>query len=123
MRGQDRIVGSIASGQHGVVTRRQLLEAGLSPRSIEERLDKGSLIRVYPGVYRVGHGAPSVEADYMAAVLACGQGSVLSGCAAAHMLGLIRGAPAPEPEVTAPTERHIPGITTHRARVSGDKDT
>ena len=122
MRGQDRIVALIASGQHGVVTRRQLLTAGISSRSIEERLDKGSLIRAYPGVYRVGHIAPSVEADYVAAVLACGKGSVLSGCAAAHVLGLIRGTPPPEPEVTAPTERHIPGITTHRARVSDDKD-
>lgn len=36
----------------------------------------GSRIRAFPGVYRVGHAAPSVEANYTAAVLACGDGSV-----------------------------------------------
>jgi hypothetical protein len=28
---------------------------------------------VYPGVYRVGHHAPSLEARYLAAVWACGR--------------------------------------------------
>jgi predicted transcriptional regulator of viral defense system len=102
MGGQDEIVAWIASRQHGVVTRSQLLAAGISARSIEKRLDKGSLIRVHRGVYRVGHVAPSLEADYMAAVLACGERAVLSGRAAARLLGLIRNSPAPAPEVTAP---------------------
>src|SRR5436189_2444038 len=112
----DRIVAAIAARQHGVVARRQLLAAGISARSIARRLDKGSLIRVYPGVYRVGHAAPSMEADYMAAVLACGEGAVLSGRAAAQVLGLIHATPPPEPEVTTQTERRITGIATRRAR-------
>ena len=40
----------------------------------------------------------------MAAVKACGRGALLSGLAAAYLLGLIKGQ-APPPEVTAPTER------------------
>ena len=51
----------------------------------------------------------------MAAVLACGEGAVLSYRAAAHLLGLLRGAPPP-PEVTVATtaDRRRPGIVVHR---------
>ena len=31
---------------------------------------------MYRGVYRVGHRAPGLESDYMAAVRACGGGAV-----------------------------------------------
>ena len=77
MEGLSRIVARIASRQHGVVARWQLVAAGISEGWIDVRLGKGWLIRVYPGVYRVGHVAPSLEAEYMAAVLACGDGAVL----------------------------------------------
>jgi very-short-patch-repair endonuclease len=70
---------------------------------------------VHRGVYRVGHRAPSVEAGYLAAVLACGEGALLSGRAAAHLFGLLQG-PAPRPEVTARTERRVPGVRTRRSR-------
>jgi hypothetical protein len=93
----------------------QLLAAGLSAKAIEKRLDKGWLIRVYPGVCRVGHMAPSVHATFIAAVYACGEGAVLSGRAAGHLLGLVKGAP-PEPEVTAPRKRIVAGVATRRSR-------
>jgi Transcriptional regulator, AbiEi antitoxin len=105
----------IASTAHGVVTRAQLLAVGISDEEIEHRLRTGALIREYRGVYRVGHRAPSVEASYMAAVRACGEGAVLSGRAAGHLLKLLKGA-APPPEVTAPTERRVKGVRTRRAR-------
>jgi hypothetical protein len=98
-----------------VVTRRQLLAAGVSRREIAQRLAMGGLLREHPGVYRVGHRAPSVEARYLAAVLACGDGALPSGQAAAHLWGLIRGA-APPPEVTTRTERRIAGVITIRTR-------
>src|SRR5215217_2056125 len=122
MRGLDGTVASIAGDQHGNATRRQLVAAGISERVIDERLSKGSLIRVYPGVYRVGHAAPNMEADYMAAVLACGEGAVLSGRAAARLLRLIRASVYPEPEVTTPKGRRIAGITTHRQRTGLARD-
>jgi hypothetical protein len=119
MGGQNRIVeqelARIAQQQHGVVTRRQLLSVGVSPRQIETRVDAGSLLREHRGVYRVGHRAPSVEATYLAAVMAAGEGAALSGLAAAHMHGLVKG-PAPPPEVTAPAERRIEGVRIHRCR-------
>lgn len=97
------------------MTRNQLRSAGISARTIERRLESGLLIAQYDGVYRVGHPAPSVEASYLAAVLACGERAVLSGLAAAHLLGLVKGR-APAPEVTAPTERRVKGLETHRCR-------
>jgi predicted transcriptional regulator of viral defense system len=109
-------IARIAARQHGAVTRVQLLRAGISAKEIEYRLRIGALIRVYPGVYRVGHAAPSVEAWYMAAVLACGEGAVLCGRAAAHIQCLIKG-PAPRPEVIAPTKRRVKGIKTRRSRI------
>src|SRR4051794_12905726 len=105
MRPQDRTaqdrVARLAGRAHGVVTRRGLVAAGVSAAEIKARVQNGTLIRVHPGVYRVGHVAPSVEATYLAAVRACGDGALLSGRAAAHLLGLIKG-PPPAPEVTTP---------------------
>jgi hypothetical protein len=56
-----------------------------------------------------------VEARYLAAVLACGAGSLLSGRAAGHLYALLKG-PASRPEIIAPTERCIEGVSTRRAR-------
>ena len=111
----EEVIGRIARGQHGVVTRAQLLAAGVSAKEIRRRLQKKALLRVHPGVYRVGHCAPSREASYMAAVLACGEGAVLSGRAAGHVWGLLKGA-APRPEVTAPKQRRVKGVRTRHAR-------
>ena len=119
MGGQGRTgeqeVARLASSSHGVVTRRQLLAAGLTARQIERRLEKGVLLRAHPGVYRVGHRAPGHEALYLAAVWACGSGAVLSGRAAGHLLGIIASPPS-MPEVTTRTERRLPGIATRRTR-------
>ena len=111
----------IAGRAHGVVTRAELLDAGVSRREIAHRLRTGVLIVEFRGVYRVGHRAPSVEARYMAAVKACGPGARLSGLAAAHLFGLVKGA-APAPEVTAPTERRVTGVKTHRSRNMDPRD-
>jgi very-short-patch-repair endonuclease len=111
----DEVIGRIASSQHGVVTRAQLLNAGVSDKAITRRLERKALLRVHRGVYRVGHRAPSIEARYHAAVLACGEGAVLSGKPAGHLWGLLKGS-APPPEVTAPMVRRIKGVRTRHAR-------
>src|SRR3954454_16115018 len=105
-RTADRELARLAGRAHGVVTSEQMRRAGVTDAEVKRRVAKGRLLREHPGVYRVGHRAPSVEAVYLAAVLACGHGALLSGAAAGHLLGLLRGRP-PEPEVTAPTERRI----------------
>jgi very-short-patch-repair endonuclease len=111
----EEVLARIARRQHGVVTRKQLLDAGVSSDEIRWRLREGSLIRVHRGVYRVGHRAPSIEARYLAAVLACGDGAVLSGQAAGYLWGLVKGT-APPPEVTAPKKRKVSGVRTRHAR-------
>jgi hypothetical protein len=106
----------IAGRNHGVVTRSQLREGGLSRHEIDGRLATRYLIPVHAGVYRVGHAAPSVEASYLAAVRACGDAAVLSGLAAAYIQRLVQGKPA-QPEVTAPTKREVTGVRNRRAKL------
>jgi predicted transcriptional regulator of viral defense system len=114
-RRADLLIARIASRAHGLVTRKTLLGKGVSPQQVRRRLERGSLIAVHRGVYRVGHQAPSIEARYLAAVLACGERAFLSALPAAYLWGLIKG-PAPAPEVTCPNERRVVGIRTRRAR-------
>jgi very-short-patch-repair endonuclease len=111
----EAVLAEMAAPSHGVVTRVQLLRAGITSDEIQQRLATGALQREHRGVYRVGHRAPSVEARYLAAVWACGDAAVLSGRPAAHVWGILKGT-APPPEVTAPGEDRIEGVTTHRAR-------
>jgi hypothetical protein len=109
------VLARLASAAHGLVTHAQMVDAGITRGEIRWRLGTGALLREHPGVYRVGHRAPSVEARYLAAVLACGEGAVLSGRAAGYLYGLLKGS-APVPEVTAPTERRVMGVRTRRSR-------
>ena len=114
----ERKLARLARRAHGVVSRRQLLEAGLTRTEIAHRLRRGDLIAVFRGVYRVGHTAPSSEAGYTAAVMAGGDGALLSGRPAGHLLELLKGAPPP-PEVTAPKARRVKGVRVRRGRRQG----
>jgi Transcriptional regulator, AbiEi antitoxin len=114
----EEILACLAARAHGVVSRTELLQAGVTPAQLKRRLRTGSLIRVHRGVYRVGHAAPSVLARYSAAVKACGPGALLARRAAAHLFGVLRGEPD-RPEVLAAPRRRIPGVVTYR---SGDAE-
>jgi very-short-patch-repair endonuclease len=70
--------------QHGVLTHAQLLALGFSAKAIKHRLATGRLHPIYRGVYAVGRRELTQKGRWMAAVLACGEGAVLShGSAAA----------------------------------------
>jgi hypothetical protein len=118
----EEMMGRLASSAWGLVNRPQLLAAGITPKQVRTRLHKGLLIAEHPGVYRVGHNAPSLEATYLAAVWACGNRALLCGPAAGHLLRLLRG-DAPAPEVMAPTKRKLRGVITHRYRMLDARDT
>lgn len=109
----DDTIARLAGGAHGVVTRRELVDAGVTVDEIRHRLRAGSLIREYRGVYRAGHRAPNADASYLAAVRACGSAAVLSGLAAAWQYGAVKGQ-APAPEVDAPVRHSIRGLVCHR---------
>jgi hypothetical protein len=106
----------IAGGAHGVVTRAELRAAGVTAREIDRRIAKGALIPEYPGVYRAGHRAPSVEARYTAAVKAHGDGALLKGGAAAYLLGILKSPSPPSPEVLTTRDRRVKGVKTTRTR-------
>jgi very-short-patch-repair endonuclease len=84
----DRAISELAGRQHGVVSRWQLLELGLGRRAIQVRIEAGRLHPIHRGVYAVGHKRLAREGHWMAAVLACGPGAVLSGRTAAALWGI-----------------------------------
>jgi very-short-patch-repair endonuclease len=86
----DRFVAGLADLQHGIVTRRSLLAAGIGRRAINHRIASGRLHPVHRGVYVVGHWNLSADGRRMAAVLAAGPGAVLSHRAAGSLWGLWR---------------------------------
>lgn len=108
--------------QHGVVTRGQLLEAGLSGDAIRHRLDRGRLHRLLPGVYAVGRPGVTTKGRWMGAVLACGSKSLLSHRSAAALCGLIRPRPGPvEVVIPAHLAKRYQGIRAYR-RASSEAD-
>lgn len=84
-------IARLAERQHGVVARRQLSALGLSEREIDLRIASGDLHPVFRGAFAVGHLAIDRPGRMLAAVLACGDGTVLSHGSAAELQGLWTG--------------------------------
>jgi hypothetical protein len=84
----DLVIAALAGSQYGVVAHAQLVEAGLTRREIGARLQAGRLHPLHRGVYAVGHRVLKVEGRWMAAVLAAGEGAVLSHRPAAALWDL-----------------------------------
>jgi hypothetical protein len=80
-----RAVTAIAARQHGVVAHRQIVAAGVTQRELE-RL--AWLRPVHRGVSKLGAGAMTPDARWLAAVLAVGDDACLHGRSAAAALGL-----------------------------------
>jgi very-short-patch-repair endonuclease len=87
-RDRDRAAWEMVRRQHGVVTRADLLGLGFGHRSIEHRVASGRLHPVAAGVYAVGRRELTPHGHWMAAVLACGDGAVLSHRSAAELWGI-----------------------------------
>lgn len=103
--------------QHGVLTRGQALDAGLTDKAIAVRLRSGRWQRLHTGVYATYSGEPPRNAQLWAAVLRAGHGAALSHQTAAELYGLLA-APVPVIHVTVPGGRRItrpPGIVVHRS--------
>ena len=75
----------LAGRQHGIVARRQLLALGFNSREIEHRVARGRLHPVMRGVYAVGWPQMTQKRRWMAAVLVCGEGALLSHRSAAAL--------------------------------------
>jgi very-short-patch-repair endonuclease len=125
MRGtiEDRIA-ALAAQQHGLVTREQLLEAGLTRSVVQGRLEKRRLQAVQRGIYRVGPIPLPTERE-MAAALACGARAAVSH-ANAGWLWELRPRPAAAAPVTVRVPEHTrirrPGVRVYRTRCLGPDD-
>ena len=120
---RERRLAMLATDQHGVLARRQLLQAGLGKSAIDSRVQSGRLLLLHRGVYAVGHSRLTQRGRWMAAVLACGEGAALSHSSAAALWGLMR-ARGPSIHVTS---QHGRGgrtvITLHRSRLHPEDRT
>lgn len=115
MRPKHGTAARIAAGQHGVITRGQLLAAGFDPAAIRRAVAAGRLHRVHRGVYALGHDGLSTAGRFRAATLAGGAEAFLSHEAAANLLSLVAG-PPPAPVLTTRTNREVGGVRVHRCR-------
>lgn len=75
--------------QHAVIAHRQLLALGVSSSTIARWIQAGHLHPIHKGVSAVGHRLTSQEGRWMAAVLACREGTVLSHGPAGQLQGMI----------------------------------
>jgi hypothetical protein len=111
-------IARLATHQHGSVTRRQLIDHGLTPSMIQIALARGRLFRLHRGVFAVGYVGDARESRWSAAVLACGEGALLNARSAGCLWGFRAWEPW-APDVLAPTRagRARPGISVHRCTV------
>ena len=114
--GVDRLILALARRQHGVVAARQIVAAGVSRDVLRHRVSTGWLRRRHRGVYLVGPLETPFSAA-MAAVLAYGDGALLSHHPAAVLWGL-RPTPAHTMHVTVVASglKSRDGIRAHRTR-------
>jgi very-short-patch-repair endonuclease len=112
----EKVADELAAGQHGVVTRAQLQEAGVPLHVIEHRVRTRRVRPLHRGVYLIGPVLPP-EARAMAAALACGTGAAVGHRTAAglHRFAGDAGTRAPV-EVVVPRghPRRMSGIRVHR---------
>jgi predicted transcriptional regulator of viral defense system len=99
------------------VTHRQLGVIGIRGSAITRRVAAGRLVRRYRGVYSVGHVQNTPEARWIAAVMACGPGAVLSHLDAAALWKIYKSNGTTIHVTTTSRSGRTPrGIRVHRAR-------
>jgi predicted transcriptional regulator of viral defense system len=115
---------ALARRQHGVVTRAQLVERGVTRAGISHRTRIGRLHRLHCGVFSVGTPDVSQLGRWMAAVLACGTNAALSHQSAAELWG-IRSPRGGRIEVSVPIERkpRVREVRVHRRRALTPSDS
>jgi very-short-patch-repair endonuclease len=120
-RGKLEVVRAMARDQDGIVTRAQLLSAGVDRRGIDGALRTGRLYPIHRGVFSTL--APELateDALLIAALLAAGDGAVLSHRTAAWRWHIIPAPPA-RIELTVPRTRTPPrGVTLFQGKLRPD---
>ena len=103
---------AVAERQHGLISCRQLIAAGLSARHIDLRVSAGLLVRQHRGVYRLAGAPASFEQATLAACLA--SNGVASHRAAAALWAL-RGCEPAQVEIAVAGRRRpeLVGVLAH----------
>lgn len=120
-RSRERALADLAEQQHGVVARRQVVSLGFGSDAIAYRIAVGRFHVVFSGVYAVGHAAIGPNGRWMAAVLASGEGAVLSHRSAACLWGLRIEAPTPDDVTISRLTGSIHGLRRHRSVLLPDE--
>jgi hypothetical protein len=117
---------ALAKRQHGVVSTTQLVGLGYSRAEIAHSTAAGRFHQIHRSTYAVGHTALSRRGKCLAAVLACGDGTLVSHRSAGWLWG-ITARWEPTVEVTAASPRHerATNIRVHSAKalVADDRDS
>jgi very-short-patch-repair endonuclease len=116
------MIAAIATRQYGVVSRAQLLAAGIGPGAIATRVRRHRLHRLHRGVYAVGHTALVPLAREMAAVLACGADAAISHRSAARLWRLVEQDDGPIDVTVTRSAGRRPGLRIHRSRTFAPAD-
>jgi hypothetical protein len=87
----------------------------MTDREIAGRVARGDLHRVHTGVFAVGHPRLTQHGRWMAAVIACGQGTWLSHFDAAALWDFCDRT-GPRIHVTVNSHRRVQGLVLHRTR-------
>ena len=103
----------LAAAQHGLVTRRQLVDRGLAEGTIDGWARGGRLLRVHPGVFALPGSAGNEIRSVMAAVLAAGAGALASHRSAAWLWGLMDELTL-EVSVSRQRRPRVAGVVVHR---------
>jgi Transcriptional regulator, AbiEi antitoxin/Protein of unknown function (DUF559) len=113
------MVAELAGRQWGVVARRQLLSAGVSSSTVGRMVRSGWLTPLHPGVYLVAGQPLTQPARWMAAVLAAGDGALLSHTSAATLWEIIEPIGGPTHVTVGAGRQRQRGIIFHRSRDLG----
>lgn len=98
-----------------MIARQQLLDVGFSAKAIKHRVSNGRLHPIHPGVYAVGRPSLTQHGRWMAAVLACGDGAVLSHSSAAALWRIgFEQRNLIEVSLPSSSRRRRPGLWIHR---------
>lgn len=114
----------IAGRQLHLITLHQLGTAGMPASTIRDGVGSGRLFRMHDGVYATHSPPHTQEQRWLAAVLACGRGSMLSDWPAVAHWGIATDVPTVVPHVTVPGSRGrtLGGIAVHRRGVVDPRD-
>jgi very-short-patch-repair endonuclease len=119
----EQVLRRVAEAQHGVFSRAQVLECGLTDQVISWRLRTRAWERVHPGVYRLCGAPRTWRQAVLAAVLAAGPRAAASHRTAGRLLSL-EGVRTSAVEVVTPlsTRPRLRGARLHRSRTLAASD-